>query len=160
MENKYNSHVILNYLRFRGQDGWFKNIVYNFINPENLMDHGMEFYLMGLNQNVLRGSLAIVPVKNLVLNIGDTIGAEHSDDPKLLPSKMRKKPLQLHSIPEELRAPSMMIADYYYTSATSKPSSKLEMIALKFERALRVLIYGGVKYFIFKIKKKNNSFKI
>lgn len=154
MEDKYNSHVILNYLRFRDQDGWFKNIVYNFINPENRMDHGMEFYLMGMNQNVLQGSLAIVPVKNLVLNIGDTIGAEHSDDPRLLPSKMRKKPLQLHSIPKYLRSPSMMIADYYYNSVTSKPLSKIEIIALKFERALRVLFLGGVKYFVFKSRKR------
>jgi hypothetical protein len=154
MKDKYNSHLILNYLRFRGQDGWFKNLVYNSQNPDNWMDHGMEFYLMGLNQNLLHGSLAIVPVKNLVLNIGDTFGAEHSDDPILLPVKMRKRTLNIHNLSKELRSSFFIIPDYYYGHINSKAPRKLESFLLKIERALRILIFGGPKYFFFKSKKR------
>ena len=154
MEDSYTSHVILNYLKFRGQVGWYKNLVFNALNPNNLMDHGMEFYLMGLNQNVFERSLAIVPVKNLVLNIGDTHGAEHSDDPKLLPRKMRKTPLELHDLSNQITPPLMMIPDYYYGAQTSKPPSRLELFLLKTERAIRVLLLGGPNYFKYKFSRR------
>lgn len=105
-----------------------------------------ELWLMGYNENLLNNSLAIVPSRNLVRNIGDSTGAENGDDRKLLSIFQR---WVFDIIEREIEFPikhqKLKIVDDLYFDLVKKRSyvGPLKLIVIKFERAFRILIFSG-----------------
>jgi hypothetical protein len=115
-----------------------------------------ELWLMAYNDNLLNNSLAIVPTRNLVRNIGDSAGSENGDERKLLSIFQR----WVFDILEEniefpLKHQKLKIVDEYYYDRVMKRShiGTVKLIIIKFERALRILIIKGPKELIKKINK-------
>jgi hypothetical protein len=125
-------------------------------NPQATILRG-ELYFMGFNQNILHNSLSIIPSKNLILNLGNSEGAEHSDKSLLLPKTMRYLDLMtLHELEFPLIHPEFMIVDYYYSLLRSRLNPKGNIVIrvfIKISRGIRILVYGGPKRFWSKFKK-------
>lgn len=103
---------------------------------------------MGLNHNIMYNSVAILPSKNLLLNIGDTEGAENGDEIIMYPKVMIKKSkLSLYEIDFPLNHPPFKIVDYYSEIYLSNQPNMFLKLIYKIERGLRVLIFGGPKKF-------------
>jgi hypothetical protein len=140
---------------------WFKRTLYNLAYPDNQVDFGMEFFIMGLNAYMLYNALSIIPKQNLIANIGDTVNSEHSDKPILLPLSMRKKDV-IFEMEFPLKHPLFKIEDNYYQYLSSgqnlsKIARSVYKTIVKSERIIRILIFGGPKYFIKKVSKKMNN---
>jgi hypothetical protein len=117
-----------------------------------------EFYFMALNQGLLYNSLAIIPSKNQVQNIGAGIDSEHTDLLRALPSRIQRTftipPLKL-SFP--LNHPRYKINDenYYHILSVNFPVPRgIRYIFDRIERTIRIIIFRGPIEFIKKIRKK------
>jgi hypothetical protein len=115
---------------------------------------------MGFNQNILYNSMAIVPSKNLITNIGDTIDSENSDPERMLPKEMRVKKYKLNELDQNLTHPKFKIVDFNYGKKLGlKKTSRFKKVWIRIERALRILIFGGPKYFFLKLNRYLKRYK-
>jgi hypothetical protein len=156
LDTPYYNQVILSYLDRIGGAGWFGHLKLA-QSKELTHNNSMEFYLMGINDNLLYNSLAIVPASNLVRNIGNTSDSENSDDSKILPKSMRKVfeiPIEKMEFP--LVHPKFKITDYHYGNLLKRKrgfwKSKFPVV-IKLDRALRILYFKGPRVFVIKTKR-------
>lgn len=124
----------------------------------NRVDYDGEFWMMGLNDNIFNNSLAIVPSKNLVVNIGLSENSENSDQAILYPkSSRRNSNLKLYNINDEIKHPIFKIADFHYYKLLKMNNKKIPVyssIHYYIERSIRIILYIGIKGFAFRLKKK------
>jgi hypothetical protein len=160
LDDEYYLRLVKNSFIHNGRYSWYKSVIYNWKNPQNVINNGMEFYLMGLNDFILNNAIAILPSVNLVKNIGAVDGAEHSDDLKLLPRSMRRLyEMEIYELEFPLIHPKYRIIDHDYLRK-SYPKKRFRIISLffvKLERVTRILVYGGPSKFINKLSSKFNS---
>jgi hypothetical protein len=157
LSNEYYYRAIKSNLEYHKQTKWVEIMIHNWKKPDNPFNNGMEFYLMGLSQYILYNAVGILPSLNLIKNIGDASGSEHSDESKLLSKSQRKIfNYPIYEIDFPLTHPEFRIIDHtpYLSSRKSNLVIKLISIANKVERIIRIFIFGGPKYFIYKSKKK------
>lgn len=160
LDTPYFNQVTLAYLENIGDPHWFGHLK---MSQENNMTHNnsMEYYYMGINENLLYNSLAIVPAVNLVKNIGNTSGSENADESRLMPRSMRRVfELPLGSLKFPLQHPKFRIIDYNYRNLLMRKTGIVESkfpILIRIERAIRILLFKGPRYFFFKL---NRSLKI
>lgn len=153
LDSPYYSEVVKNNLTYKNKFNTFQHMMLKRDNPEKIPFDG-EFYLMGLNHNIMYNSVAILPSRNLVLNIGDTEGAENGDEIIMYPRAMRNNSkLSLYEINFPLKHPPFKIVDYYSEIHLSKQPKLFLKFINKIERGLRVLIFGGPKKFFKKTKR-------
>jgi hypothetical protein len=161
LDTPYYNQVVLSYLEKIGDPHWFGHLK---MLQSKILNHNnsMEFYLMGINENLLFNSLAIVPASNLVRNIGNTSESENADDSRIMPKSMRK----VFEIPFEnmefpLAHPIFKIIDYNYGNELSKNVGFWESrfpLALKLERALRIFVFKGPRVFVIKVNRSIKRF--
>lgn len=151
----YYKKLVLHKLRKMNMN--FYKILNNKI--DGLIVNEGEFWLMGYNENVLNGALAIVPSKNLIKNIGDSEGAENGDERKLL-SFFQRWIFDLDELEIEfpLIHQKQRITDDVYTNLVYRKSKvgPVKLFIIKFERTIRILIYRGPRQLLIKIMKKLN----
>ena len=156
LDNHYYDNAIKELMKIRNSLIDYKKVRLIKDSPETVFTKG-ELFLMGFNQNILFNSLAIVPQRNLILNLGNSEGAEHSDATKLLPHSMREfEKMILHELEFPLIHPDFLIVDHVYSKLylnLNPPKNFLFNILIKFERALRILLFGGPGRFWIKFKK-------
>lgn len=156
LDNKYINSIIKENMKIKNKYHHYQHLMVK-KNEEDAYIKDGELYLMGFNQNILYNSLAIVPSVNLVENIGDCEGSENSDKMIMLPKKMRYiSNLSASEIEFPLKHPEFKIVDYVYGGLTAKlspNSNAVSCVYYKFERGLRILIFGGPRYFYSKLKK-------
>jgi hypothetical protein len=154
LDNNYYHSIVRSRMKAAGKNSSYQHLMLKKNKPE-LIPYDGEFWLMGFNQNILFNSLAIVPSRNLVRNIGDSPLSENSDDPKLLPKKLRRVgELKSHDLTFPLIHPEFRIVDYFYSETLYKLNKQdlLSSILIKLERGLRLLLFGNLRYFIKKLK--------
>ena len=156
LDNRYNDNIIREFLKIRGQFSTYQRVKFLKDYPQVSVLKG-ELFLMMFNQNLFFNSLAIIPSKNLILNLGNSEGAENSDTSIFLPKSMRFfEKMKLHELKFPLRHPEFMIADYYHLALQKKlypPKNSLMRFIQKTERGLRILLFGGPRRFWNKFKK-------
>lgn len=136
-----------------GKNGWIRD--YDLISSrKDLMLDSAEFWFLGFNEFLLYNALAIIPSVNLVKNLGNSEGAENSDIDKFLPKKMRvayERQISKMSFP--LVHPKYKIIDSNYDFLISEQYGlgKIGYIVMRFERAFRILFFGGPKKFVKKL---------
>jgi hypothetical protein len=152
LKNEYYNHAIRRLMEKRKKFHDYQRVRFIIDNPDVSITKG-ELFLMGFNQNILYNSVSIVPSKNLVLNLGNSEGAEHSDAPRLLPKSMRGfEKMKLYDLEFPLIHPEYLIVDHY-TQSLSKKTNIIVRMVVKVERGLRILFFGGPKRFWVKLKK-------
>lgn len=153
----YYLDAIKSLMKNRNKFHHYQHLRFVIDNPDFSITHG-EFWLMGLNQNILFNSLCIIPCKNLVKDIGATDDSENSDSLKSLTSRMRKfYNLQVFEMQFPLIHPIYRIVDYNYSKLVKKEFGNRGFFfgsLDKIERIVRVLVFGGPKKFILKVKKR------
>lgn len=162
LDNSYYSSVIRRLMLRRNRFAFYQHLMVKKVFPEKKILDG-EFWLMGFNQNILYNALNIVPSVNLVLNIGNSKNAEHSDEAKLLPKRMRTiNNMKKFELTFPLVHPKFKIVDYEYKSILDIKNSRFQNLLYlpnKLERALRILIYGGYSKFFRKSKLALNRYR-
>lgn len=155
MDDEYYSKTIRRLMIRRDRLGFYQHLMLKKSSPNKIKLDG-EFWLMGFNQNILYNALNIVPQVNLVLNIGNSVDAEHSDPVILLPKRMRQlSEMKLFELDFPIVHPKFKIVDYEYRYLLNKKSPtfpRLNKISNKIERAVRILVFGGHRKFYNKLK--------
>jgi hypothetical protein len=152
--NGYYSKVLEHRLiETSGVNGWIKDYKIMTTRPDLNYDNA-EFWFLGFNEFLLYNSLAIIPSVNLVKNMGNSRGAENSDEDILLPKRLRKPfnaPIKKLDFP--LTHPKYRVQDNYY-SLMAKKGNQLGVIRssiLKIERGFRILFFAGHSKFFQKL---------
>lgn len=160
LDDDYLMIAIKENFKYKRKENHYKHLIFKKKYPKSLYPD-YEFWLMGFNQNILYNSLAIVPSKNLVLNIGDTSNSENSDDIKLYPKRMRKiANMKLYNMDLNLTHPKFKVVDFNYNKILSRKNVNSVLRSIdKIERAMRILIFGGPKYFVIKLKKRYHKYR-
>lgn len=152
LDSKYYENLIKHrFIKYHGIDP-FQHLMFKKTYPEKDILDG-EFYLILFNEFLLNNSLAIVPCRNLTLHIGNTLNSEHSDPEKLLPKSVRTATRDIYPIDyQNIIHPKFLIADDNYSFLIKQKyhQSGMKMFIDKIERAFRILIFGGPKYFVSK----------
>lgn len=160
LDSEYYKKIIYEYLLGIGDPHWYGHFI-NLSNQNGYFPDSMEFYLMGINANLLYGSLAIVPSVNLVQNLGATHDSENADEIKLLPKSIwHVFKLKTFNLKFPLTHHKYRIIDYNYQKLLQKKykSSRLISFSEKAERAFRILIYKGPAALFYKVKKSIKNY--
>lgn len=134
---------------------WYNHLKLISERPDLKVDSA-EFWFLGLNENILFNSLAIIPKYNLITNLGNSEGAENSDSSEVLTLR-QKRHFQIGALkmPFPLEHPKFKVIDYEFYFKVKKNNNPPFFIILmeKIERGYRILRYKGPHEF-------NRKFKI
>jgi hypothetical protein len=129
-----------------------------FKNNQTTNISSMEKNLLGISPQVFYHGLYIVPSRNLTSNNGNTKLSAHSGDNKTLPKRWRKSYNQLrYDMSFPLKHPKYLVADNYYfelINARNPKVTRLQIIADKVERIVRLFIFSDFNTVKFKIMKR------
>jgi hypothetical protein len=160
--SKLTNEYYKNLIKYYFLNKWRNKSAYKLLN--NLIDNPNgdyligEFYFMSLNQALLYNSLAIIPSKNQVQNIGATIDSEHTDLLKALPSRIQRT-FTMPALPINfpLNHPEYRINDehYYHLLSLKYPQPRgIFFLIERLDRIIRLLIYRGPIELLKKVRKK------
>jgi hypothetical protein len=142
--------------RFKYSGGglyWYNHLKMIYERPELNIDSA-EFWFLGLNENILFNSLAIIPKYNLIKNLGNSEGAENSDNERILTKRQRLQyATRTLKMEFPLIHPKYKIIDYefYFRVKNSRKVNLISKSLDKIERAFRILIFKGKKEFYLKL---------
>ena len=156
--DSYSMSILKHRMKLNGNDHWINYIQDIYKKPEKFKETGEEFFLLGINANLLYNKIAIAPNKNMIKHIGFIENSENMDEIKMYPKKMRYLDLlELNEIDFPLIHPKYKIVDLKYYEIVNKslnPNSIYEYVFLKLERIVRILVYGGPKLFLKKVARR------
>lgn len=155
IRDPYYSSILEKRFKFSGGGlHWYNHLKMINERPELKIDSA-EFWFLGLNENILYNSLALIPKYNLIKNLGNSEGAENSDEDKLL-TKRQKLQYETKTLNMKfpLIHPKYKIIDYefYLRVKNSRKTNIISKLLDKIERGIRILIYKGINEFFRKLK--------
>jgi hypothetical protein len=154
LDDPYYSSIIKD--RFKMSAGglhWYKHLKMLNSRPDLAIDSA-EFWFLGLNENILFSQVSIIPSLNLISNLGNSDGAEHSDENKVLTKSQRLPYLtKILKLDFPLNHPKYMMVDYLFYRKVVELSKRNALLKFldKIERSYRIIRYKGVKNFIIKL---------
>jgi hypothetical protein len=156
LEDTYVTNAISARIKNTDAPHWFGHLILYLKNPDKT-NVGEEFDLMGVNSNILYNSMVIIPSVNLIKHIGNNNLSENMSDIKLLPKSMRYlDSLDLYELEFPILHQKFKIIDFNYKKLVNIRLNhrKIYIYFQKIERVFRVLIFGGPRMFLLKVRRR------